>query len=67
MIIRLLLRSRISNITSVFCVILIIRLITEDKMMDASKVSDDEILQDLQMLPEGGKEVCMNLHVPITL
>ena len=30
-------------------------------MMDASKVSDDEILQDLQMLPEGGKEVCMNL------
>ena len=29
--------------------------------MDASKASDDEILQDLQMLPEGGKEVCMNL------
>ena len=30
-------------------------------MMDPSKISDDEILQDLQMLPEGGKEVCMNL------
>ena len=29
--------------------------------MDASKVSDEEILRDLQMLPEGGKEVCMNL------
>ena len=29
--------------------------------MEASKISDDEILQDLQMLPEGGKEVCMNL------
>ena len=29
--------------------------------MDAGKVSDDEILRDLQMLPEGGKEVCMNL------
>ena len=26
-------------------------------MMDARKVSDDEMLQDLQMLPEGGKEV----------
>ena len=26
--------------------------------MDAKKVSDDEMLQDLQMLPEGGKEVC---------
>ena len=23
--------------------------------MDAGKLSDDEILQDLQMLPEGGK------------
>ena len=31
-------------------------------MMDAGKISDDEILQDLQMLPEGGKEVCMNLN-----
>ena len=26
--------------------------------MDAGKVSDDEMLQDLQMLPQGGKEVC---------
>ena len=26
-------------------------------MMDAEKVSDDEMLQDLQMLPKGGKEV----------
>ena len=25
--------------------------------MDAGKVSDDEMLQDLQMLLEGGKEV----------
>ena len=36
-------------------------------MMDASKISDDEILQDLQMLPEGGKEVCINLNVSITM
>ena len=35
--------------------------------MDASKVSDYEILQDLQMLPEGGKEVCMNLNLPIIM
>ena len=27
--------------------------------MDAGKVSDDEMLKDLQMLPEGGKEVCI--------
>ena len=26
-------------------------------MMDAGKVSDDEMLQDLQMLPQGGKQV----------
>ena len=26
-------------------------------MMEAEKVADDEMLQDLQMLPEGGKQV----------
>ena len=27
-------------------------------MMIVEKLSDDEMLQDLQMLPKGGKEVC---------
>ena len=27
-------------------------------MLDAEKAADDEMLQDLQMLPQGGKEVC---------
>ena len=35
----------------IFCII------SEYTMMDAEKVSDDEMLQDLQMLPKGGKEV----------
>ena len=26
--------------------------------MEAEKLSDDEMLQDLQMLPRGGKQVC---------
>ena len=26
-------------------------------------ITDDEMLQDLQMLPEGGKQVCTNLLV----
>ena len=26
--------------------------------MEAEKLSDDEMLQDLQMLPQGGKQVC---------
>ena len=30
--------------------------------MDADKLSDDEILRDLQMLPTGGKEVSRNLN-----
>ena len=30
-------------------------------MTDSSKETDDEMLQDLQMLPKGGKEVCTTL------
>ena len=33
-------------------------IISEYTMMDGDKVSDDEMLQDLQMLPQGGKQVC---------
>ena len=29
-------------------------------MMDGDKISDDEMLQDLQILPQGGKEVRIN-------
>ena len=36
---------------SIFCII------SEYTMMDAGKISDDEMLQDLQMLPQGGKQV----------
>ena len=32
-------------------------------MMDAGKVSDDEMLQDLQMLPQGGKQVCSDFLI----
>ena len=34
-------------------IIPILSLISEYTMMDAGKVSDDEKLQDLQMLPQG--------------
>ena len=29
-------------------------------MINAEKVSDDEMLQDLQMLPQGVKQVCLD-------
>ena len=29
------------------------------QIMEAGKEADDEMLQDLLMLPEGGKEVCL--------
>ena len=35
-------------------------LISEYTMMDGDKISDDEMLQDLQMLPQGGKQVRIN-------
>ena len=39
-------------------IIIIFCLISEYRMADVGKVSDDEMLQDLQMIPQGGKEVC---------
>ena len=35
-------------------------IISEYKMMDGDKISDDEMLQNLQMLPQGGKQVRNN-------
>ena len=39
-------------------------LISEYTMADAGKLLDDKMLQDLRMLPQGGKEVCEDpLHL----
>ena len=40
-----------------FCLLTLL-VISEYTMMDEDKVADNEMLQDLQILPKGGKEVC---------
>ena len=38
---------------------MIILIYSGNQIMEAGKEADDEMLQDLLMLPEGCKEVCM--------